>query len=986
MDEQSVNAPPLEYPEWMHHLQRNLFALPKMDFQEVKKTEDEEEDEQPYYKRNENAETYSAEGRLVLDHPTFNHYGEDNPYRDLVMLSDPDVAGFVFGGIKIMNPLLYYNVVATLTGKELLGKKIARCTKIKTKPILPFTGDMVLRIMHAELLIEDFDKDAILKKFYTFAKIPPFEKGKTYDPQVIFKLFSSCEMFQVFLDVSIFSKQYFLHAELEILKKYYDEESLLTMACSKIIELLEVIKSEPLRLCFYTQNPFTRILKPDKFAEKDTGIKQNTHSPIPEITYDNLQKIVKTYKLKILKFKLLAVYMYDSIKFDRDDQKHCFSKKNEILNKGIELRIDMQTCINALLFIQEQGVIEIHGEEIFLKNVLMWERATSSALGIISKRMAEGNNINKMKTSNPFEIITKSGQPLCDEQRKAFELLCYSPFIVIAGGGGSGKTSLLDAYINNMINPKKDVLLLSWMGSNVGTLKRILPGRAFTIHIIMSVHYNTCSKNTRRTDMDRERDQANYPSRSLKKHGSKLGIDYDECIFEDIEELFIDEAGNNGSQLISLPITAAACCGKLKQVVYIGDHAQLQPIDIGTPFKKLIKAAETLGTCIKFKHNHRVTPDSQVLFDNSRAILNNKAQDIVFDNNVTFNYEIPYKTKIEDVVIAILDNHNIGEYEHQIITYTRGVRNRVQWAVDCYYYGKQHGGGGPRKRTHLVGRKITFKKNNYDLAVYNNDIYVITEIRDTIVSKNGTSTSHSRQGTDYPIPVGHTREIYVKSLYAKESDPAIVLQWDEWTRKFIASGSASTNHAFRGLEIKIIIYLMPWWSPYETNEALYTAFTRPTDGFFFVGDQAFLEKSIKNHESARNSNLDIDIISKCRQSIEKCRSQRIPLPDTPTINADDEWIDDEALNQMDTLIDEYNQSKPKETVSMFGARKPIPSNGKKLAICPPKNNTTKRKITEEQPKDKIPKKKAKKTTTITKRKTTDDQVDGKKPKKILKKK
>jgi len=417
-------------------------------------------------------------------------------------------------------------------------------------------------------------------------------------------------------------------------------------------------------------------------------------------------------------------------------------------------------------------------------------------------------SFNKVPT-----LYTAQNKPFCDEQTKAFNMLKWNQLTIITGPGGSGKTDFIGA-LPNLYPNINNILAVSFQGNNVSFLNTILCKRAYTVHYVLYSHKN-CQK--------------------LSHKGLS------ECIFQDIDLLVVDECFNLCLELLSKLIIAYFLCGRKKKILLCGDNAQLPPIQIGNPMEHLYQYFTNYT--IEFTHNHRVDKNSKRLHEISTCIRNGMVDRPWFDYETIIN--IPTPVNITD----ILTTYNIKEHNHHVITRTNEARTALTKQIEQYYHNPCVN-YYPNERTLYVGRKFSFTQNNYELDVYNNNIWILDGIRTCSSSLLGGATPlltlYVKSKTNCYFTTKLCDEVQLLKITSENVSRIIV--YDKWIKGHVKKASATTVNSFQGNQSDIILYYVPNDSPYETRERLYTAITRAKKQFFYIGDVNTFTQSISRTE------------------------------------------------------------------------------------------------------------------------------------------
>lgn len=392
--------------------------------------------------------------------------------------------------------------------------------------------------------------------------------------------------------------------------------------------------------------------------------------------------------------------------------------------------------------------------------------------------------------------------------------------------------------------PNNEILATAYQGTNAGDLGKIFPGRAFTTHKIIYQHAGRCP-GLPKDQEEEEKSSSSTPQDFLIKQGRKDLADTIKkredvgCPLKGIKVLVIDEVGTQSLDVFSKLLSALAVCSEVEKIVLTGDSGQLPPINPGDVLLALRSFLGDRGMYVRFDHNHRQNSGAKLLAENARAISNGNM--VKFDGKNCVHVEQKDNETVEEVVVRILKKWKINEYEHNIVVRTNELRKKIIPRVEKHY------GGFESRPSHgmLVNRKMSFTQNEYDRGIVNNEILKLDEIRDVGGSSPGLKnfTGGATRGA--------TRNVKATSLDGRH----IEIEWDEWARKHCKKASCTTVNVFQGSQIPWIIHVMPYFCSFETRERIYTIFTRPMKGIFYVGKLGDLEKAVKNPETKKRSDL-----------------------------------------------------------------------------------------------------------------------------------
>jgi hypothetical protein len=337
-----------------------------------------------------------------------------------------------------------------------------------------------------------------------------------------------------------------------------------------------------------------------------------------------------------------------------------------------------------------------------------------------------------------------------------------------------------------------------------------------------------------------------------KKVDKTSGIIYEDCPFESMEYLFIDEAGLENVEIMAKLIFSLASCAKnFIKIIAVGDKYQLSSIKPGNFLEDFSQICEKeFSSFIEFKENHRVA--SQLLFDNSNFIKKDQPEKIVFDNKVAIRIDFPenYKVNMPTLFRETIEDYDIkGETTH-FITFTNEMKNDLNVMLEKIFL-KMEGDENYRFSTIYPGSKIIIKKNEASEEIVNNEILIVTKIYDY----NETTRSNvDVPNSAYIFSTETKRYIVCKTTHGVEKTFFL----DSKLKKVIKKAWVTTNHSFIGDESDDFVYTIPWWNKRETRKTAYTGFTRAKKRLFFIGSLETLEKAVHAEEPLRRTSL-VDI-------------------------------------------------------------------------------------------------------------------------------
>lgn len=397
-------------------------------------------------------------------------------------------------------------------------------------------------------------------------------------------------------------------------------------------------------------------------------------------------------------------------------------------------------------------------------------------------------------------------------QKEAIHLFLKQSAMILTGGPGTGKTTIVEAIIKlyTQLNPDQTIALVAPTGRAAKRLSEVTGLEACTIHRLLKwdLHTNTFAVN------------ANNPL--------------------DVDLLVIDEFSMVDTLLFSHLLSASR---KVTKILLIGDDQQLPSVAPGHVLNDLLESE--LVPTVRLDRIYRQSSESGII-QLAHSIRND-----CYDENLFFQYkDIHFKTCLPyDVVsnVKILVTKAIAEgYDANDIQVLAPMYNGVAGIDalnDCLqdllnphdgYKNELRVG----KRVFREGDKILQLKNRVEDNVFNGDIGIL-------------------------------EEICFKDNFEFLTDTLIV-NFDGNYVEYTANDFYTITHAYcmsihksQGNEFKIVI--MPILKDYYImlrKNLIYTGLTRAKQSLFVLGNhQAFSYGIANNHDERRRTTLKEKLLS-----------------------------------------------------------------------------------------------------------------------------
>ena len=434
------------------------------------------------------------------------------------------------------------------------------------------------------------------------------------------------------------------------------------------------------------------------------------------------------------------------------------------------------------------------------------------------------------------EIIEKAEDDcriiLAPEQLKAVETAIESSCMVITGGPGTGKTTIIKAIIKVMESLSQKIALTAPTGRAAKRMSEVTGCEAKTIHRLIGI----------RPDGD----------------GTKATHNENDPLSEDV--IIADEASMIDISLMSALLHAIKPGAKL---ILCGDANQLPSVGPGNVLKDIIASGAVES--ISLSHIFRQARESLIVM-NAHRINNGEMPELTRTDKDFFFMARRNPVSIVTTITQLYSNRIPRSYgidpvsKIQVLTPskkgtagTRSLNQELQHELNPPDILKAEYERG--KTTFRVGDKVMQIKNDYDIAwirengevgqgIFNGDIGIIESI--SLKDKVMTILFDEDKEVEYPF-----------------------VNLDKLELAY-----ASTVHKSQGSEFPVVIIAASSFAPMlMTRNLLYTAVTRAKDMVIIVGSAEEIAKMVKNNNQHKRytglcERMRGIMLTACEQTVE----------------------------------------------------------------------------------------------------------------------
>ena len=487
---------------------------------------------------------------------------------------------------------------------------------------------------------------------------------------------------------------------------------------------------------------------------------------------------------------------------------------SESVAEGVARLLEGQRLVRSFL----AGITVCYLPELYEAET----NCTDRLLELASTRFPAPRGLEKMLRTAESE----SGISYSEQQRDAIRAAATSGVLLITGGPGTGKTTILNGIISLLGQMQCSYLLAAPTGRAAKRLTEVTGEEASTIHRLLEA--------------------------GIDQNTGLMVFAKDESNPLKADAIIIDEMSMVDVQLLHSLLQAIP---PRKRLILVGDPDQLPPVGPGFPFGDCLRS--NMLPTVRLTEIFRQAQESLIVM-NAHRVNQGELPDL---KNVTSDFffmrrqsEDALRQTIRDLCTTRLpQNMGIPSDQIQVLTPTRkgGVGT---WSLNALLQDALNPAGGGKKErqsgefTFREGDRVMQIRNNYDImwkkcdgsavgtGIFNGDIGTITRID----PQQETLTV-----------VFDDREADYDFTQLNELEPAY----------------AMTVHKSQGSEYRAVILAAFSGSPYLLSRSiLYTAITRARELLIIVGREEVVAAMTENaKKNRRYSGLKLRLQGKAEE-------------------------------------------------------------------------------------------------------------------------
>ena len=561
---------------------------------------------------------------------------------------------------------------------------------------------------------------------------------------------------------------------------------------SVAVRVYNTLGSDAIRLC--NENPYIICERVEK---------------IGFLTVDKIAEEMGIPKNSMERLKSGIIY----VMYQQSMNGHTCFPKEELLSESCKLlSISMTDAENALLLLLTEGkLISCKKDDLFYYSIphfYLAESYIASRLSFLTSKACE--NWAKKINIDKLSDIT-----LAPEQKEAIESALREKVLIITGGPGTGKTTVIKSLITAFDSLAKKVILAAPTGRAAKRISELTGKNAKTIHRLLELKYTKGER-----------------PEFLRNEQNPILCDV----------LIVDEMSMTDSLLFESLLRAVK---EKTRLILVGDCDQLPPVGAGNVLKDLISSNRIKRIAFKqiFRQNHtsRIVENAHRILDFSEPLYNEEGSDFFFVSST--NGEAAVSTVCNLVENRLPNFLGIPPDRIQVLT---PMRKSVLGSVALNNALKETLNPVRKGQPYKTANGYTFSK--FDRVMQTKNDYEILWETESGIQGEGIYNGDMGVITDIDL---ENKEMTI--LFDEEK----IVRYEFIKLENLELSYAVTVHKSQGSEFDaVVIPLLYGYPQLMTQNLLYTAVTRAKSFVCIVGRKSCVTAMIRNNtEQKRYTNL-----------------------------------------------------------------------------------------------------------------------------------
>ena len=491
-------------------------------------------------------------------------------------------------------------------------------------------------------------------------------------------------------------------------------------------------------------------------------------------------------------FRISAGLAY-TLNYEADFNGNTSLELEDLVNKtSLLLKVDQELVINQIREDSISGKLEIviieDREYVYSRKLYRAEKSVAMTLA------------SKKNSPYIFDVeIDEDLSPYSDEQVEAIKSAFENMLLVITGGPGTGKTTIINAITKILDNNNLTYALAAPTGRAAKRMQESTDKEAYTIHRLVGIR----------------------PDETLAEYNEENPIDKNYIIVDEVS--MVD---------IFLMRNLLDATGAETALIFVGDSDQLPSVGPGNVLRDMLDSAIK---SVKLKKIFRQAQESNIIVNAHK--INQGEYPILNQKNKDFFYIEANKDNFIDTLLDLIRNRLPNFYKFDSIRDIQvlSLSRKTNWGVE-YINAKVQEVLNNQSSILKINDRI-FKLKDKVMQVRNN--YDLHPINTYMAADDGV----------YNGDIGYVSNIDVEeeSLSVTFDDGKIIKYTKDNIRDLDLSYSI-TVHKSQGSEFECVIIPMMQVAPMLlTRNLLYTGVTRAKSLVILLGNKNIIKKMVDNN-------------------------------------------------------------------------------------------------------------------------------------------